>query len=159
MVEKLFAHRAPRSDESLLDPGCGTGAFIEGVIRWCRQAGLALPQMVGIESDPSLLEEAKRRVGSVEQVILLNEDFLTPRQRRFDYVIGNPPYVAITGLTVSEREQYRRAYQSAIGRFDLYLLFFEQALRLLRSDGRLVFVTPEKFLYVQSGKLFRNQIA
>lgn len=159
MVEKLFADRPPRSDESLLDPGCGTGAFIEGVVRWCKRAGLPLPQIVGIDSDPSLLEEARRRIGSVDQVILLNEDFLAPRQAQFDYVIGNPPYVAITGLTVSEREQYRQAYQSAVGRFDLYLLFFEQALRLLRPDGRLVFVTPEKFLYVQSAKLLRTQLA
>jgi hypothetical protein len=34
MVEKLFAHRSPKADEMLLDPGCGPGAFISGVIRW-----------------------------------------------------------------------------------------------------------------------------
>ena len=35
MVEKLFRTRQPRAEETLLDPGCGTGVFIEGVLRWC----------------------------------------------------------------------------------------------------------------------------
>jgi len=135
MVGKLFATRPPRADESLLDPGCGTGAFIGGVVRWCQQHDYSPPHIVGVESDPAHLELARQDVGHLESVTLLNEDFLVPRQERFDYVIGNPPYVPITGLTVQERETYRGRYRSAIGRFDLYLLFFEQALRLLKPGG------------------------
>jgi SAM-dependent methyltransferase len=159
MVGKLFANRAPRADESLLDPGCGTGAFIEGVVRWCEREGHPIPRIVGIDSDPALQAEARRKIGDVSQVALLNDDFLTSRPARFDYVVGNPPYVSITGLTVPERERYRRAYQTAVGRFDLYQLFFEQALNLLNPGGRLVFVTPEKFLYVQTAERLRIKLA
>jgi len=159
MVGKLFAGQAPRADESLLDPGCGNGAFIEGIIRWCRREKQPLPRITGIDSDPVLLGEARRRLDDIEQVTLLNEDFLNARPDRFDYVIGNPPYVSITGLTVLEREQYRRAYTTAVGRFDLYQLFFEQALKLLKPGGRLVFVTPEKFLYVQTAERLRVKLA
>src|SRR5690606_4803224 len=49
-------------------------------------------------------------------------------------------------------------FECARGRFDLYLLFFEQALRVLRDRGRLVFITPEKFLYVQSGTALRAML-
>lgn len=159
MVEKLFAGRSPRASDSLLDPGCGTGAFIEGVIRWCAREGEPVPQIVGIDSDPLLLAEARRRVGAVPQVTLRHEDFLSVRPERFEYVIGNPPYVSITGISVPEREQYRRMYQTAVGRFDLYQLFFEQSLDLLSSGGRLVFVTPEKFLYVQAAERLRVKLA
>ena len=35
MVELLFRERPPGSHDRVLDPGCGAGAFIEGIIRWC----------------------------------------------------------------------------------------------------------------------------
>jgi adenine-specific DNA-methyltransferase len=159
MVAKLFRNRAPRAHEILLDPGCGPGTFIEGVVRWCNRNGSPIPRIVGIDSDSALLSEAGRGVGTIEQVTLLHEDFLVSRSERYDYVIGNPPYVPITGLSVEERTDYRRRYRTARGRFDLYLLFFEQALTLLKPDGRLVFVTPEKFLYVQTAEPLRRALA
>lgn len=159
MVAKLFRNRQPRASDTLLDPGCGTGSFIEGVIRWCNLNGSPLPRIVGVDSDSALLDEARNGVGKIDQVTLLHEDFLTSRAERYDYIIGNPPYVPITGLSVEERTDYRRRYSTARGRFDLYLLFFEQALKVLKPIGRLVFITPEKFLYVQTAEPLRRALA
>lgn len=159
MVGKLFRNRRPQAGESLLDPGCGTGAFLQGVVRWCGRHGCPLPEMVGVESDPALLRQARENLRDVRHLNLRDQDFLAPRRDRFDYIIGNPPYVPITGLTVDERTRYRRQYRTATGRFDLYLLFFEQALKLLKPQGRLVFVTPEKFLYVQTAEPLRRELA
>jgi SAM-dependent methyltransferase len=138
-----------------LDPGCGKGEFIDGVIRWCSHYGHCIPRTVGIESHPEHASAARDRFCEVPQVEIRHADFLTTSSERFDFVIGNPPYVPITGLTTSERDAYRKHYAAANRRFDLYLLFFEQALRLLRPTGRLVFITPEKFLYVDTGRAVR----
>lgn len=159
MVDKLFRKRAPTSEDRLLDPGCGTGAFIQGVLRWCDRTHSAVPRIVGIESDPSRLAEAKSSLSDYSEVELRLADFLQPSPEKFDFVIGNPPYVSITKLSVEERAHYKNHYSTARGRFDLYLLFFEQALRVLNHNGRLVFVTPEKFLYVQSADVLRRQLA
>lgn len=159
MVDKLFSTREPRTGDNLLDPGCGTGAFIEGVLRWCDRRQSPIPRLVGIDSDPRLLDEARRKVGHIPQVSLVEEDFLQPRSDRYEYIVGNPPYVPITGLSLDERARYRERYRMARGRFDLYLLFFEQALTLLKPDGRLVFITPEKFLYVQTAEPLRRELA
>ncbi len=159
MIDNLFGNRRPTASDWLLDPGCGTGAFIHGVIRWCNRNASEVPRIVGIEADPSLLAEARRAFDHNIKVSLHLADFLQASDARYDYIVGNPPYVSITGLTVEERTYYRKHYLTAKGRFDLYLLFFEQALRLLKSDGRLVFVTPEKFLYVQTAEELRRQLA
>ncbi len=98
-------------------------------------------------------------MAGLSSVAILNEDFLDPRKELFDYVIGNPPYVPITDLTIAERGRYRERYATARGRFDLYLLFYEQALRLLKPGGRLVFITPEKFLYVRTAEPLRRALA
>jgi len=144
MVGKLFHERPPRLGATLLDPGCGNGEFIEGVLRACQRNGWPEPQILGVEQSPSRAQTAQRSFTDSRTVEIREADFLQSAHERFDYIVGNPPYVAITGLDPDERERYREAYATAIGRFDLYALFFEQALRLLQPDGRLVFISPEK---------------
>ena len=159
MVGKLFSGKPPTEDSTLLDPGCGPGAFIAGVIRWCTRNGSVLPKIVGFENEPGRHAEASERFRDVRAVTVLRQDFLAPCKGAFDYVIGNPPYVPITELSKSEKLKFRGRFATARGRFDLYLLFFEQALRLLAPSGRLVFVTPEKFLYVKTAESLRRILA
>lgn len=156
MVEKLFRGRPPTAGSRLLDPGCGRGAFVEGVIRWCRQNKTPLPHIVAVESDPKHVAVAAERFAAIRRVQIHHRDFLAPSSDRYDYVIGNPPYVPITDLTADERSAYRTRFATGRGRFDLYLLFFEQALGSLKPDGRLVFITPEKFLYVETAAPLRS---
>ena len=159
MVGKLFADKPPTNRSTLLDPGCGPGAFIGGVLRWCRQNHLDTPHIVGYENAANRYEEAQANYGRLPSVTIRKEDFLGCHSDPFDYVIGNPPYVPITGMSPSERAAFRQRFISAQGRFDLYLLFFEQALRLLAPSGRLVFITPEKFLYVRAAQSLRRLLA
>jgi adenine-specific DNA-methyltransferase len=156
MVEKLFASKSPTTDEMLLDPGCGTGAFIDGLVRLTRKTGKRLPKIVGYESHPGRSAQAAKRFQDFPGIKIRSDDFLKVTDGPFDYVIGNPPYVPITEISDREKSKFRRRFASAEGRFDLYLLFFEQALRLLSLGGRLVFITPEKFLYVNTAKSFRR---
>lgn len=156
MVEKLFADRPPTAGSSVLDPGCGDGVFIAVVLDYLRERSLPIPRIVGVELHPERAEAAARRFASVPQVEIREADFLELEGESFDYVIGNPPYVSIGGLSLGERERYRARFLTARGRFDLYGLFFEQALRLLSATGRLVFITPEKFLYVESASALRS---
>jgi len=128
------------------------------VIRWCERRGNAFPRILGIESDPRHVAVAKDRFNRYDHVELRQADFLRPSKQQFDYIVGNPPYVSITGLTPTERDEYRQAYTTAKGRFDLYLLFYEQALRELNPEGRLVFITPEKFLYIETARPFRKLV-
>lgn len=156
MVGKLFHGHPPRAEAWLLDPGCGDGEFIAGVVRACQARGWPLPRIVGVELDPARAETARQRFRHLPEVEIRQADFLQPAAEQFDYIIGNPPYVSILELSHSERLQFRHEYRTASGRFDLYSLFFEQALRMLAPDGRLVFITPEKFLYVETARPLRE---
>jgi len=70
----------------------------------------------------------------------------------FDVIIGNPPYVRIQTLPRDEADYYRDHYQSAFGSFDIYVLFLEQTIKLLKPGGRLGFITSGKFLKADYGK-------
>ena len=159
MVELLFGGWPPHADSTLLDPGCGTGEFIDGVVRWCRRQRLPLPRITGVESDARHVPALQAKYHALGSVCIRHADFLMDARTDYDYVVGNPPYVPITALSEGEKARYRSRYATARGRFDLYLLFFEEALRQLAPGGRLVFITPEKYLYVESASPLRKLLA
>jgi len=159
MVELLFRDRSPAPNNTVLDPGCGTGEFIDGVIRWCKRRRLVLPRITGVESDARHLPVLHAKYKGHRAVHIEHADFLTDRRTTYNFIVGNPPYVAITALSEGEKARYRACYATARGRFDLYLLFFEQALRSLAPGGQLVFITPEKYLYVETAGPLRDLLA
>ena len=159
MVGLLFGGKEVGSGERLLDPGCGTGAFIKGVLRWSAAARSQLPRITGIELDRQLALEATSQFRRNPLVSVIEGDFLRVKpSERYHYIIGNPPYVSILGLEEREKARYKTMFRTATGRFDLYMLFFERALQVLEPGGRLVFVTPEKFAYVDSASSLRELI-
>lgn len=159
MIDLLFRFRPPNSKSTVLDPGSGTGAFIEGVLRWCHARGNPLPQIFGVELDDRHIDTLRARFSQFSNVAIKHADFLDGSEDRYDYIVGNPPYVPITSLSEGEKAKYRLRYLSARGRFDLYLLFYEQAIRQLSPNGRLVFITPEKFMYVDTAAPLRQLMA
>ena len=74
----------------------------------------------------------------------------------FDLVIGNPPYV----LVLKEHEnyyQYKIKYKTANGgKINLYNLFFEQSLNLIRENYFLGFITPNTYLTSPNTEVLRN---
>lgn len=78
--------------------------------------------------------------------------------RKFDIVIGNPPYIdaeAIVKLYGKDfREQISKEYNSAKGNWDLYIPFFDIGFKLLQENGVLTYITPDKWL----SKDFGNQL-
>ena len=159
MIGVLFHERQPRAHDRVLDPGSGTGAFIEGILSWCAIHGCAVPRITGVESDPRHVASLHHKFGDKPAVEIVQADFLLSNHHGYDFIVGNPPYVAITGLSENEKQQYRARFVTARGRFDLYMLFYEQALAALAPGGRLVFITPEKYLYVDSAGPLRGLLS
>src|SRR2546426_534256 len=117
MVEQLFRRGAPDPENAILDPGCGNGALIRGLVRWCEARKLPLPRIVGVERDPALAEAARSLFARYPTIEVVTRDFLAGEPLGYHFIIGNPPYVPITALAESERTQYRSRFESASGRF------------------------------------------
>jgi tRNA1(Val) A37 N6-methylase TrmN6 len=163
MVTKLFSRSAPAPTSRVLDAGCGPGTFVKAIMAYARQMGFKPPEIVCIERDPGLASLARKKFEGISEVRVIHGDFLTAREEdlggKFDYIISNPPYVSYEHIDLKSRELYRRLFSTAVGRFDIYILFFEKALSLLKPGGRMVFITPEKYLYVLSARKLRELLA
>lgn len=76
----------------------------------------------------------------------------------FDIIIGNPPYVRPENMPKNERKYYleSKKYDKFFGRFDLYILFIERALKLLKKGGYFSFIMPFSFLNQNYSKILRE---
>jgi adenine-specific DNA-methyltransferase len=97
---------------------------------------------------------------------IVEADFLTsplegirPCRDRFSFVVGNPPYVSATRISPRYKADLRARYETAGGRLDLYTVFLERSLALLRAGGKLAMVTPDKYLVSHSARALRSFIA
>jgi tRNA1(Val) A37 N6-methylase TrmN6 len=163
----------------VLDPGCGEGAFflpaLEEYANHAVAHGHGLDWIVarvrGVELDLVALSICRQKahetlaahgfVATKDDVarMLVEGDFTRFEGAGFDLVIGNPPYVRLEGLNENDRKRYRRQFQSAVNRYDLYFLFFEQGLKAMAPNGQLCFITPQKFAQVWSGSGLRALLA
>jgi type II restriction/modification system DNA methylase subunit YeeA len=77
----------------------------------------------------------------------------------FDIIIGNPPYVRIQNLEDKEANYFSNNFKSAFRNYDIYLLFVEKSLKLLRENGDVGFIIPSKFVNADYGLGLRNVIS
>ncbi|SEA17334.1 Eco57I restriction-modification methylase domain-containing protein [Rubrimonas cliftonensis] len=77
----------------------------------------------------------------------------------FDAIIGNPPYVRQELLGDEVKRALRLDYAAWDGMADLYVYFYEQALRLLKPGGRLSFVVTNKWLRAGYAEALRGVFA
>ena len=77
----------------------------------------------------------------------------------FDAIIGNPPYVRQELLGEEVKRALKADYAAWDGMADLYVYFYEQALRLLKPGGRLSFVVTNKWLRAGYAEALRAMFA
>ncbi len=79
----------------------------------------------------------------------------------FDIVVANPPYVRQERLSRVYKERWLKpAYPTVYsGTADLYVYFYVRALQILRVNGTLAIISPNKWLRARYGAKLREQIA
>lgn len=106
----------------------------------------------GIELDAELYKETICKLNSLteEQGLpqvswqLYNQDALYWNcSVKFDFIIGNPPYIAYSEIDAETRESIKTKYSTcSVGKFDYCYAFIESALDKLSPEGKLVQLIP-----------------
>lgn len=68
------------------------------------------------------------------------------RNRPFDIIVSNPPYITVWGIDSKTKGYLQKSYQCARGRFNTFTVFLERAMELSGAEGRVGFVVPEGLL-------------
>ncbi len=167
----------------ILEPACGDGAFLVEIVR--RYLDVALQNKLDIDKIIEGLEKYIYAVELDEEEFIkclnnlntlisdklnynkkinwniFNNDTLLHYQNyinKFNYVIGNPPYIRIHNLSLEIRQKLKKEFLFSEGTIDIYLSFFEMGLKMLKKDGVLGFITPNSYLHNHSYHKFRNYL-
>ncbi|HZJ84954.1 MAG TPA: TaqI-like C-terminal specificity domain-containing protein, partial [Syntrophomonadaceae bacterium] len=77
----------------------------------------------------------------------------------FDIVIGNPPYIdseMMVRVNPELRELLSSMYESAKGNWDLFVIFIEKGVNLLKGNGCISFVVPNKLISAKYTEALRT---
>lgn len=85
----------------------------------------------------------------------------------FDIAFANPPYIRqekieafqIGGKAVVSKAQLKADYETFVGTADIYVYFYERALRLLKPEGALAFITSNKWYRAAYGAKLREWLS
>ncbi len=77
----------------------------------------------------------------------------------FDVVVGNPPYVLCQPSNTNDKvlSFFKNNFEVASYKIDLFHLFFEKSINLIKKNGLLSFITPNTYLtnkYIEKLRIF-----
>lgn len=175
----------PLHQYTLLEPSFGSGDFLVRAVErlvtsYLHTNGLDTAvadlrsAIVGIEID---FDAAAETVGRLTELLSLfgfdleqtcallgawlrNDDFLLADIRsRFDFVVGNPPYVRQELIPDRLMAEYRSRYETIYDRADLYIPFIERGLQLLKDGAVLGFICADRWMKNKYGGPLRALVA
>jgi len=80
-------------------------------------------------------------------------------QEKFDFIIGNPPYLFIRNVPLNRRKLIENLkLNTNIGQYDYYQIFLEIGIELLNKNGMLGYIVPDSILALSNRKRIRKHI-
>ena len=187
IIEKILNDVGYTSHENIigkkiLDPACGDGRFLlkiaERIIQHSSIDDLKenLENLYGWDIDEKSVQQSIRNLNTLltnyntkvnwnikvlnalHKGIMQPDLFSTPEHiQKFDYIVGNPPYIRIQHLEPNERKFIQNHYRFCkSGSTDIYIAFYELALNLIKDTGTCGFITPNTFLHTETAKELRR---
>lgn len=81
------------------------------------------------------------------------------KRKKFDFVVGNPPYVKTAEWHEKTlAEYYRKHYKSTFRNFDLYMIFIELGIKLLKDTGVMAYICSNQFMTRDYGVNLRQYL-
>lgn len=159
---------------SVLDPGAGSGILSVALIeRLQNEPSISRIEVVCYENDPNILELLKANLDwaykhsskTVSYQIITDNYILSqmsdynhmldanPNPKKFDLVIGNPPYMKVA----KDAPEAVAMPDVCYGAPNLYFLFASMSLFNLRDEGELVYIIPRSWTSGAYFKRFRQE--
>lgn len=164
-ISRWVAEIAP---SNVLEPSCGDGAFFQAM---ADVGGFDAAKIVGFELDE---DEAGKAVRSATELGLSRvevrvEDFLgwsidnmEKGGKRFDAVVGNPPFVRYQFLPPNFQVRAATIFDELGLKFtkhtNAWVPFILASMSLLRPGGRLAMVVPAEIIHVTHAQSLRSYL-
>lgn len=149
-------------DVGILEPACGLAQFLTGIKRkhpWLFKRA----KLIGVEINPDIIHYVTT-LNNGNHINIFKADYLLWESNPiFNLIIGNPPY-GIPSLSShytiktdpETKERYKSLYETWYGKYNVYGAFIEKSIKLLKSQGQLIFIIPATFMILDEFKKLRT---
>lgn len=96
--------------------------------------------------------------GHFEQYAREQNEIDEIKNKKYHYVVGNPPYVRVQFLPFETAAYWKENYKVAHKRVDIYVPFYERAIKFLENGGKMGFITSDQFLVREYGLELRRYL-
>lgn len=164
-----------RASIRILDPACGDGALLDGLVKRITPALRHRIEVVGYDTNAAALEVAAAKLSRDYPELklrLVQKDFLEhvvnlrgggdlfsagDIEPPFDIVIANPPYVRTQIIGAQQAQQLAQRF-GLTGRVDLYYPFLLGISQVLCENGVAGVITSNRFMTTKSGQAVRRAL-
>jgi adenine-specific DNA-methyltransferase len=172
LVEQVFSalpDLAERSELTLCDPACGSGAFLHEAYRALRRMNFQ-GHLTLIGSDISVAAIAMARFvlsaairdwepkRGVDLSLRRGDALGELGMPQADVIVMNPPFIAFGAQTPEQREQLRNATDASAARGDYSMAFVIRALEALKDGGVVGTLFPSSLLSLKAAGSWREQL-
>ena len=174
IIDFIINEVKPQPNDKNLDPSCGCGAFLIGLVEYYMTVfsksvkAIVRENIFGSDILAYNIHRCKllltiyalqhNEILEEPDFNLFNQDSLKADwTMAFDTVVGNPPYVKFQDLSDENREHLVKKWTTVEGgTFNLYFAFFELGYKLLKPTGRLGYITPNNYFTSLAGEAMRK---
>jgi len=182
IVDFIINKIKPKEKNKNLDPSCGCGAFLIGLVEYYQRAfqkkikdtireniygadildynihrSKLLLSILALQNNEIVEEEDFNLTVQDSLRIDWKQSFRRNPTGIFNNILGNPPYVKFQDLS-DENRTYLLNHWTTInnGTFNLYFAFFELGYKLLNENGNLGYITPNNYFTSLAGESLRR---
>ena len=148
------------TDADILEPSCGDGVFLEQMAK----EHMLFHHATAVEFEED--EAQKARAIGLHDSEVINADFhrfCLDTERRFDLVVGNPPFIRYQyydeGQQTLASEIFKNAGLKRSKLTNAWVTFVVGSSLLLKEQGKMGFVIPSELLQVTYAQQLRKYLA
>lgn len=176
IIELMINKLVFKSTDKIIDISCGVSNFLYFIGKKIKYHNPMMKMKDIIENNLYGIDNSKLAV--IRSEIVLNllmiefEEYVEIKpniyfmdtlgykfKQKYDYVIGNPPYIRIQNLETDTIKHIRENFRFAKeGNIDIYLVFLEIGLNIIKDSGKLIFIVSNTFFRSNCCNKFRKYL-
>lgn len=139
---------------TVLEPSCGDGVFLDCL--YDQDLIDSDTRITAVEIEPLEAQKVAKKHPNDERLRVVCEDYFDfyrqNRNKRYDLILGNPPYIRYQYLTEKQREIQSEILTShgmkSNKLINAWVAFLVSCVQLLENNGTIAFVIPAEILQV-----------
>ena len=150
----------------ILEPSCGDGSFLKSIKNILDNSDYSVEKIDAVEYIEEEANKSKKNLKDIDCASVINDDFYNfyvNCKKKYNLIIGNPPYIRYQYLTAFQREKQSQVLiknkMKSNKLINSWVFFLVACIELLEKNGTIAFVIPAEIMQVAYAEDLREYLS